>query len=283
LLLDSCFLDAQLVCLDQAAATVLTITGCHLAALSGETLIAKTLDLSGSTLTGPLRLPSASMTGALSCRGAHLTGCDDDGNALVADGISVGGEGVLLDRGFTAAGAVCLSRAVIIGALSCGRASLTGRDRKGRALVADGIKVGFDVFLDDGFAAAGAVSLLLADITGMLSCQDARLSGRDDEGRSLAAYGMRVTGDVWLDKKFTASGEVSLISSHIGGTLWLRGKLAAAESEPALDAAGLRSLARSGGRRPNRYPGESALTVPPSASSTMTGHRRTGSGRRAAG
>ena len=48
--LDSCILDAQLVCLDQATATVLTITGCHLAGLTGETLIAKTLDLSGSTL-----------------------------------------------------------------------------------------------------------------------------------------------------------------------------------------------------------------------------------------
>jgi hypothetical protein len=236
--LDSCFLEGKLVCLDQAAATVLTITGCHLGGLTGETLTAKTLDLSGSALTGSLRLPGASMTGTLSCRGAHLTGCDDDGNALVADGIRVGGEGVLLDSGFTTAGAVCLSRAVISGALSCGGARLTGRDREGRALVADGIKVGFDVFLDDGFEAAGAVSLLLADITGMLSCQDARLAGRDDEGRSIAAYGMRVTGDVWLDKKFMASGEVSLRSSHIGGTLWLRGKLTADENEPALDAAG---------------------------------------------
>jgi hypothetical protein len=54
--LDSCILDAQLVCLDQAAATVLTITGCHLAGLTGEALTAKTLDLSGSTLTGQLRL-----------------------------------------------------------------------------------------------------------------------------------------------------------------------------------------------------------------------------------
>jgi len=236
--LESCILDAQLVCLDQAAATVLIITGCHLVALTGETLIAKTLDLSGSTLTGPLRLPGASMTGALSCRGAHLTGRDDDGNALVADGIRVGGEGVLLDGGFTAAGAVCLPRAAITGALSCGGARLTGRDRKGRALVADGIKVGFDVFLDDGFAADGTVSLLLADITGMLSCRDARLIGCDGEGGSLAAYGMRVTGDVWLDGEFTASGEVSLRSSHIGGALWLQGKLTAAENEPALDAAG---------------------------------------------
>ncbi len=93
LYLDSCLLDAELVCLDQAAATGLTITGCHLAGLTGELLTANSLDLSGSTLTGPLRLPGASMTGALSCRGAHLAGCDNDGNALVADGIRAGGEG----------------------------------------------------------------------------------------------------------------------------------------------------------------------------------------------
>ena len=139
--LDSCFLDAELVCLDQATATGLTITGCHLAGLTGELLTANSLDLSGSTLTGPLRLPGASMTGALSCRGARLAGCDNDGNALVADGIRAGGEGVLLDGGFTAAGAVRLPRADITGALSCGGARLTGRDKDRKALVADGIKV----------------------------------------------------------------------------------------------------------------------------------------------
>ncbi len=60
----------------------LTITGCRLAGLTGEMLTADTLDLSGSTLTVPLRLPGAGMTGALSCRGARLTGCDHDGRSL---------------------------------------------------------------------------------------------------------------------------------------------------------------------------------------------------------
>jgi hypothetical protein len=55
--LDSCFLDGELVCLDQASATVLTITRCHLAGLTGELLSATTLDLSGSTLTGPPGCP----------------------------------------------------------------------------------------------------------------------------------------------------------------------------------------------------------------------------------
>ena len=140
--LESCFLDAESVCLNQASAMVLTITGCRLPGLTGEGLTADALDLSGSTLTGPLRLPGADISGALSCRGAHLNGRDEGGNALVADGIRAGGEGVLLDGGFTAAGAVRLLRAHISGALSCGGADLTGHDNEGEALLADGLKVG---------------------------------------------------------------------------------------------------------------------------------------------
>jgi hypothetical protein len=235
--LESCFLDEP-VCLDQATAMVLTITGCRMAGLTGEMLTAIVLDLSGSTITGPLRLPGADISGLLSCRGAHLTGRDNAGSTLVADGIRVGGEGVLLDGGFTAAGAVRLFRAGITGTLSCGGADVTGCDDKGRALVAEGIKVGFDVFLDEGFTAAGAVSLLLADITGMLSCRNAHLNGRDKDGISVAAYGMRVTGDVWLDGEFTAIGGISFRSAHVGGTVWLRGTLMADKNAPALDAAG---------------------------------------------
>jgi hypothetical protein len=232
LYLESCVLGAEPVCLDQATAMVLTITGCRLAGLTGEMLTASALDLSGSTLTGPLRLSGADISGAFSCRGAQLTGCDDEGNALVADGVRTGGEGVLLNGGFTAAGAVRLPRAIIAGALSCGGANLTGRDGECRALFADGIKVGFDVFLDDGFTSVGSVSLRLADVTGMLSCRGAHLNGCDREGYSLAAYGIQVSGDVWLDREFTAIGGVSLQSAHVGGTVWLQGELTADKDAP---------------------------------------------------
>ena len=108
--LDCCYLDAdEPVCLDYATASRLTLTGCQLAGLTGEMLTARALDLSRSTLSALLRLADADITGPLSCSGAQLTGSDDDGNALVADGIKVGG-GVFLDDGFTAAGAVRLSR-----------------------------------------------------------------------------------------------------------------------------------------------------------------------------
>jgi hypothetical protein len=187
LYLESCFLEADPVCLDQATALALTITRCRLAGLTGEMLTASALDLSGSTLTGPLRLPRADIAGALSCSGAQLIGCDDDGSALFADGI----------------------------------------------------KVGFDAFLDDGFTARGAILLRLADITGMLSCRDAHLNGRNSDGYSLAAYGMQVTGDLWLDESFTAVGGIALQSARVGRHVWLRqGTLTADKDGPAFDAAG---------------------------------------------
>lgn len=115
--LESCLLDEP-VCLDQATAMGLTFTGCHLAGLAGELLTAKAIDLSGSTLAGPLRLQGADITGALICRGTRLTGCDNDGNSPVADGINAGCEGVLLDGRLKAAGAVRLTRAAMTDTLS---------------------------------------------------------------------------------------------------------------------------------------------------------------------
>jgi len=59
---------------------------------------------------GAVRLARADIAGQLSCSGARLTGTDDCGNALVADGIKVGAA-VLLDKGFTATGTVSLDSA----------------------------------------------------------------------------------------------------------------------------------------------------------------------------
>jgi len=77
---------------------------------------AKALNLSRSTLTGPLWLPDADIDGLLSCRGAHLNGQDNRGGALVADKATIGG-GVLLDTGFTASGAVSFASAQIEGSV----------------------------------------------------------------------------------------------------------------------------------------------------------------------
>src|SRR5207248_3089092 len=110
------------------------------------------------------------------------------GNALAADGIKVDGA-MLLNEVFTAVGAVRLSGADITGQLVCRGAQLTGADSEHNAVVADGIKVGRDVFFDGGFTAAGAVRLSGADITGQLNCNGAQLTGADSEHNALVAEG----------------------------------------------------------------------------------------------
>jgi hypothetical protein len=183
---------------------------------------------------GAVRLLGANITGDLSCRAARLHS-DRNGNALVADRMSVGGE-VHLYRGFTADGAVVLNGADIVGDLSFSGAQLTGTDRYGNALAADGMKAHHDVLLDtepagDGaFTATGAVRLARADIAGQLSCRGAQLTGTDGDGNALVADGMKVGRDVLLDGKldggdgtggppFTAEGAVRLARADVAGQL----------------------------------------------------------------
>ena len=235
--LECCYLDAdEGVCFDYATASRVALRGCQLAVLKGRMFTARELDLSHSTFAGPLQVSAADITGSFSCRGARLAGHYQDGDALVGDGIKVGGD-VFLDGGFTAAGAVRLPGADITGQLNCRGAELTGHDQDGDALVADGIKVGGDVVLDREFTAAGAVRLLGADITGQLNCRGARLTGQNQDGKALDASGMKVGGDVFLEREFTAAGAISLNSAHVGGSVSLRPTTLAGAGEVALTAA----------------------------------------------
>ena len=231
--LDSCYLDNDgPVVLDYATASVLVLTGCHMAGLKADTLVVtRELNLTGTTFTGPVWLLNADITGQLSMTGAQLTRADKNGNALTADTIKVGG-GVFLDSSgdqgtFTAAGAVRLVGADITGQLSMTGAQLTGTGKNGDALTADTIKVGGGVLLDS-FTAVGAVRLIGADITGQLSMRGAQLTGTDKNGNALAADTIKVGGDVLLDSAgdqgtFTAAGAVRLAGADITGQLSMRG------------------------------------------------------------
>jgi hypothetical protein len=224
--LDSCYLDADdPVCLDHATASRVALTGCQLAGLTANMLAARQIDLSRSTLrTRPLSLMCANITDNLICSGARLDGTDSDLNALVAGGMRVGASVYLdqyLDDRFTAAGAVWLARADIAGDLACTGARL-GSNRDGVGLLAEGIKVGGQVFLREGFATEGAVRLLGADITGDLSCR-AALLGSDHNGNALVADRMRVGGEAHLYRGFTAGGAVVLNGADITGDLSFSG------------------------------------------------------------
>ena len=240
LMLDRCYLDADKpACFDYAVASRLTLTGCQLAGLTGETLTAGALNLSRSTLSASLRLRAADITGPLDCSGARLTGIDNDGDALVADWMKVGG-GVFLSEGCTAAGAVRLPGADITGPLDCSGARLTGTGNDGNALVADGMKVSGDVFLDGEFTSPRAVRLPRADITGQLSCRGARLTGTDNHGDALVADGMKVGGGAFLRGGFTAAGAVRLPDADITGPLDCRGARLTGTIGNALAADGMK-------------------------------------------
>jgi hypothetical protein len=234
--LADCYLDArEPVCLDHATAYRPTLERCHLAGLTGEMLSAREVNLTDSTLTGPLHMRGADITGRLTCRGAKLTSLDKDGNALVGDGMKVGG-GVFLDQEFTAAGAISLRGAHITGRLACRGAKLTGPNKEGNALVGDGMKVGGGVFLDRGFTADGTIRLRGADITGRLAIRGAKLTGLDKDGNALVGDGMKVGGDVFLDREFTADGTIRLRSVRVDGSVYLRPRALAGAGKVALDA-----------------------------------------------
>lgn len=176
--------------------------------------------------SGAVRFPGADVTGSVSCRGAQLS-ANDDGNALVCDGMRVSvdvllgssPEGIL----FTATGTVRLARAEIVGQLRCEGAQLQGADARGDALVSDWIRVGGGVVLDQGFTAAGSVRLLSASIVGSLNCRGTRLGVNDDQN-ALVADGLKVTEDVLFDtspggETFISAGAIRLMRADIAGQL----------------------------------------------------------------
>jgi hypothetical protein len=214
--LNCCYLDANIpACLDHARALRVTLTGCQLPGMSGEMLTASELDLSGSTITFPLRLTGAEIAGQLICRGTQLTGADSNGDSLVAEGMKAGS--VLLTNGFTAAGAIRLTGSEITSQLDCCGARLTGADIYGYALHAERVKAG-SVVLTNGFTAAGAVRLTVMEITSQLNCGGAQLDGTDSRNNALHADGIKA-GSVLLTSGFTAAGAVRLPGAEITSQL----------------------------------------------------------------
>jgi hypothetical protein len=199
---------------------------------------AKGVRLRGVRISGLLDLKAATLRCPLSLDGCYLDAsepaCLDHATAL-----QVTLSGCWLVAGLTGemltARSVVLNRCVLNGPLRLTEASLTGRlscrgtqlathQTNGYALSARGIKVGGDVYLDEGFTAIGAVRLAGADISGQLSCRGAQLTGRDEHGNALSARGIKVGGDVFLSRGFTAAdGAVRLAGADIAGMLRCNG------------------------------------------------------------
>jgi hypothetical protein len=254
--LEDCLLDEGVLAWNARLASV-GLTGCqleHPAAppLYADWLTCRMLDLKGARIighadTGAVRLDGAHIGGSLDCDGADLR--NDSGPALFADGLQVG-QGMFLYGGFTAIGvgddgAVRLTKAHIGGSLECDGADL--RNDSGPALLADGLQVGRDMFLRNGFTATGtgglgAVRLSGAHIGGSLECDGADL--RNDSGPALFADVLQVGEDMFMRDGFTAigvgdDGAVRLVGAHIGGRLDCDGADLRNDSGPALFADGL--------------------------------------------
>jgi hypothetical protein len=152
-------------------------------------------------------------------RSSLLDSHDETGYTLAADGVKVAGN-ILLNEGFASAGALRLAGADIAGSLICGDAQLDGCDENGYALVADEIRVGGSMLLNQGFTSCGAVRLPGANIARNLVCSSAQMSGQDDQGVALRAGGIKVAS-IYLNDGFTAAGMIWLESATISGSAYL--------------------------------------------------------------
>lgn len=174
------------------------------------------LDLAAATVAVRLLFWDCAFTDAPIVRDAtlkvlHLGGSRLPG--LVGDGLKV--EGALFLRRTRASGEVRLLGAKIGGDLDCSGGSF--ENPRGKALSADRLTTGGDVFLSNGFRAMGEVCLLGAKIGGTLDCGRGRLE--TPEGVALTADRLTTGGGVFLRDGFRAAGEVRLLGARIGGDL----------------------------------------------------------------
>ncbi len=174
-------------------------------------------------------------TASISLVGTHT-------GPISADGLTVNGD-VNLRNGFHARGEVRLLGARIRGNLSCTGGTFEGAETEtpeGKTIVAlsaDGVEVGGDVFLRQGFHAKGEVRLLGARIRGNLDCTGGTF--KNPGGKALNADGAEVGGDVSLSEGFHATGEVRLHGARIRGTLACTGGTFENQQGDALNADGL--------------------------------------------
>jgi hypothetical protein len=189
---------------------------------SGNSLIADAIKVSSGAYLGQefsaggaVSLLDAVITGQLSFRQATISGTNGDRYSLIADRATVSG-GAWLDGGFTAAGAVRLSGASITGMLSCAGASLNGADQSGTSLAGDLMMVSGDAHFDQGFRAAGAVSLRSARIGGALSVMPKQLAGGPGPV-ALDATGTQIGNELRWEPAAPVTARVILADASAGG------------------------------------------------------------------
>lgn len=164
--------------------------------------------LDGARITGSLGFPDCSLPG------------------LRAEACSIAGD-LALNAGCAIRGDLRLARAVIGRDLDCERLVLRapGRDPalKRRPFVADGVRIGGNLVLGDGFEADGEVRLVGARIAGDLrigkACLGANLCPSGARGAALNLDRVNVAGHALLNRGLSAAGAVRLNGARIEGDL----------------------------------------------------------------
>jgi hypothetical protein len=215
LLLQDCHLE-EVVNLDEAAALMIRLPGCHLPGLTAQQLrTSGNLELNdGFTVEGKVDLLGAHIGGKLSFSGARLT--NPGGITLNADRLSVE-QGLFCRDGFIAEGEVRLLGAQVGGQLDLNGARLINPG--GKALQVNWLSVGQYMLCSDGFTADGAISMASARVA-HLDLSGATLA--NEGGRALDCDGITVERDI-VCSGFTARGEVSLSGARVAGHLILDG------------------------------------------------------------
>lgn len=185
------------------------------------------------TSHGEINLSGARIEGSFVCEGGIFLNppqqsVKESGTTLNAERIRVAGN-VNLRNGFHSNGEVWLLGAQIGGDLDCSGGIFHNPVQQnvqgsGRALTAQNIRVGGDVYLRDKFRADGVVWLLGAQIENNLDCSGGVFKNPiqkdvQESGTALQIASVTVKGNVHLRNDFIADGCVSLIGARINSDL----------------------------------------------------------------
>ncbi|MET9249281.1 hypothetical protein [Nonomuraea sp. NPDC003709] len=204
-----CHLDEPIRFTDSNTRTV-RLTDCRLPGLSGGGLrVAGHLSLSGSNITGTVRLNRAQFESGLWLGGTKMTADDDEGWALYANAVVVDSGTYLRNADFT--GAIGLVGARLNGGLFLDGATL--RNPGSQALIADNMVVEDTMRCTDGFLALGCVRLRGARINGTLSLNGIIRS--PDTRYALHASHMEIR-ELYLKPAKPIEGVVTLAHTTVG-------------------------------------------------------------------
>jgi len=209
LICEGCQFDADVSFVDSSVRTV-RITDCELPAFDGTRLrLDGILDLSGSTVAGPVRLEHAKVSGQLSMRSSRA-------DTVAAAGLSIDGQADCSH--LEAHGLVSFQVATITGGLDLTGARIVSPG--GRALVLSYAVIGGKLECRD-LAVDGETRAICCRITAQFDMSGARLD--NPGGMAFFAGGLDVGGGAFFSRGFSARGSLRLIGAHLAANLTIEG------------------------------------------------------------